>query len=49
MTHYGEWINTHILECIKDGEHELYSDTYAEYFDRISEYYREYDYSYLFD
>ena len=44
MTHYGEWVNSYILECMREGEHELFCDSYADHFDRASEYYKSYDY-----
>lgn len=43
--HYGEWINSDILNWIHRGEHELTEDNYEAYFDRIHQLYSEYDYS----
>ena len=48
-THYGGWVNTYILESIKDNKHELHLDGVSDYFDSLSEYYRNYDYSDLLD
>ena len=45
MMHYGDWVNTYILESIKDNEHELHIDGVSAYFESLTEYYKSYDYS----
>lgn len=45
MTHYGEWINSYILECVSTGRHELFPETAEAHFDEACEYYKAYDYS----
>lgn len=45
--HYGEWINSDILEWVHEGEYELTEQNYREYFERIKKLYSEYDYSSL--
>lgn len=45
--HYGEWINSAILECMKAGEYELYEDNYMEILDEIETFYVNYDYGKL--
>ena len=42
--HYGPWINSKMLRCMKAGEYELRPETLAAYFERISSFYLSYDY-----
>lgn len=42
--HYGEWINSRILQSIYEGKGELTKDNYQEYFQNIKELYSNYDY-----
>lgn len=48
QAHYGEWINSAILEAIYKGEHLITEDNYEEYLNRIREFYSNYDYSELY-
>lgn len=45
--HYGEWVNSDILQWMREGEYELTADNYEAYFDKIKKLFLEYDYSYL--
>lgn len=46
--HYGEWINSQILVWMKEGKHRLSRENYQEYYDRVYEFYMNYDYDALF-
>lgn len=48
MAHYGEDINSQILQWMKIGEHQLTKDNYIEYCDANREFYLSYDYNTLF-
>lgn len=43
--HYGEWINTEILQMMAEGEGLLTRDNLEEYYDVLREMYSTYDYS----
>lgn len=43
--HYGEWINSEILQMMSRGEGRLTSENLTEYYDRIEKLYEEYDYT----
>ncbi len=43
--HYGEWINSLILQMMSEGQGELTKENYISYFDSIKEIYQQYDYS----
>lgn len=45
--HYGEWVNSDILNWMKNGEGELTKENYEEYFARVREIYSTYDFSSL--
>lgn len=45
--HYGEWINSEILEWMKKEEYILKKDNYRDYLDEIRKFYSSYDYSLL--
>lgn len=45
--HYGEWINSRILEWLHNGEYLLTEDDYRNYIDTIREFYNSYDYTLL--
>ena len=45
--HYGEWVNSYILESMKNGEHQLKLDNYQDYIDRITDFYTKYDFASL--
>ena len=47
--HYGEWVNTWILECLKKEEHLLTEDTYQTYMKNVRDFYTSYDYEALHD
>lgn len=42
--HYGEWINSQILEWIHEGEYLLTEDNYIEYIKTKRKFYNSYDY-----
>lgn len=46
--HYGEWINSQIIEWMYQGEHQLTKDNYQQYYEKIYRFYTEYDYDALF-
>lgn len=45
--HYGEWVNSQILQWIKNGEHLLTKDNYQTYLENIRRFYHAYDYASL--
>ena len=47
--HYGPEINTWILECMKNGEHEIAKDNAQEYIDGLYQYFMSYDYNKLYE
>lgn len=47
QAHYGEWINSYILQCMKNGEYRITKDNYNEYLDTIKNFYETYDYASL--
>jgi hypothetical protein len=47
--HYGEWINSDILNWMSTGEGELNRDNYLLYFEELREIYQQFDYSAYFD
>lgn len=46
-THYGEWINSRILEWMGNDEYLLTEDNYRDYIETIREFYNSYDYDSL--
>lgn len=46
--HYGEWINSEILQFMHAEEHLLTADNYEEYLQKIEKYYSSYDYDSLY-
>lgn len=42
--HYGEWVNSIILLCMKEGKYQLTKENYEEYLDEELRLYTEYDY-----
>lgn len=44
--HYGEWINSEILQCISKGDGKLTKDNYKEFFREIKTLYSNYTYDY---
>lgn len=44
-THYGEWINSRILQWISCGEHRITAENYREYLDTTREFYRTFPYA----
>ena len=49
VTHYGDWINTKMLEYMKNDVGLLTLDNYEEYLKKVYEFYSTYDYNSLFD
>lgn len=47
--HYGQDINSYILECMANGTHELTKDNYIDYCNRCKRFYENYDYDVLFE
>lgn len=47
-THYGEWINSYILESIRTGKHRSTSNNYIKYIEKEKEFYSTFDYNSLF-
>ena len=45
--HYGEWVNSWMLEWMHEGKHQLTKDNYQDYLDTIRSYYQSYDYESL--
>lgn len=45
--HYGDWINSYIIQNIYEGNGELKKDNYQTYFEQIEMIYSKYDYSVL--
>lgn len=46
--HYGDWINSQILQWMKDGTHELTAENYESYCAETEAFYSSYDYDALF-
>lgn len=46
--HYGEWINSDILQYMSDGEYQLTKENYLDYMKQIREFYNNYEYEQLF-
>lgn len=44
--HYGEWINSEILQCMDSGAGELTLDNYREFFAKIRDLYSTYVFDY---
>lgn len=47
QAHYGEWVNSWILEWMSDDQYLLTEHNYQEYIREIREFYNSYDYSLL--
>lgn len=45
--HYGEWVNSWMLEWMWNGDYQLTEDNYQEYLESIRNFYNSYDYSSL--
>lgn len=43
--HYGEWVNTQILEWMSEGRYLLTLENYQDYLEEIRNFYNSYDYS----
>lgn len=48
-THYGEWVNSQILEWMKNGVGRITKDNYKEYLHNEREFLMNYDYNQLFN
>jgi sulfur relay (sulfurtransferase) DsrC/TusE family protein len=46
--HYGEWINSKILQWMAEGKHQLTTENYEVYCDFVEDFYANYDYDALF-
>ncbi len=46
--HYDYTVNSYILHQMKEGEHQLTPDNYDQYYKKISDFYRQFDYSSLY-
>ena len=46
--HYGDWINTYMIECMANNTHLLTKDNYKEYIRKVNDFYLNYDYDALF-
>lgn len=47
QAHYGEWINSYMLEWMRKGEYLLTADNYKNYINTIRQFYNTYDYDSL--
>lgn len=47
--HYGEWVNSYILQTMATGEHEITKENYDEYWNYISDFYKNFDYDELYE
>lgn len=48
VTHYGEWINSAILQYMKDGKGELTEYNYKKYIEEEYDFYSTFNYNSLF-
>ena len=48
-THYGEWVNSLLLEYMKNNKGLITIDNYENYLDRVRYYYSKYDFNSLFN
>ena len=46
--HYGAWVNTQLLQYLKNGEHMITEENYDSYCYEVNNYYLNYDYEGLF-
>jgi len=46
--HYGEWINSYILQCMRYGQHEITKENYEDYCDNTYNFYTTFNYESLF-
>ena len=49
INHYGDWINSQILNWMKTGEHRLAEENYQAYFEEVRQFYANYDYDSLYE
>lgn len=47
--HYGEWVNTYILQCMHDGRGLITAENYEDYLEEELQFYTDYDYTQLND
>lgn len=47
QAHFGDWINSEILNCMHEDEYLLTAENYEEYIDSIRAFYNSYDYASL--
>lgn len=48
IIHYGEWVNSQMLEWMASGHDELTKENYQDYFQQMREFYLHYDYDSIF-
>lgn len=48
VAHYGEAVNSYILQCMKDGKNEITSDNYEDYCEWEWDYFHDFDYDEYF-
>lgn len=48
QAHYGEWVNSQMLERMEAGEYELTNDNYLDYLKEITHFFSSYDYDGLY-
>ena len=48
LEHYGDWINSWMLECMSRGEHQLTRGNYLDHIAALRDFYSSYDYDALF-
>lgn len=48
-THYGEWVNSFVLKCMKNDRHMLTSSNYLQYFSNLFSFYSSYDFTKMND
>lgn len=46
--HYGEWVNSRVLQCMKNGEFEITKENYAAYQKEVRDFYSNYDYDVIY-
>ena len=49
MNHYGSWINSQILQWMKEEEHRLTEENYLDYFKDVRGFYTDFDYDRLYN
>ena len=47
--HYGKWINSFVLECMKNGKHRITLNNYENYLNSFYSFYENYDFTKIYD